>query len=91
MNEAKLKPHDQDRTPGFFPILIFTAVASIFLSMFLSAYGGIGLALLTIVVAVVALENASRSAWNWVIGMATCGFIIGCMALLMKVIVMNAR
>ncbi len=77
-------------TPTFQPILIAAGMASIVFSFAISNYWGMGIAIATIVAALVTLKNSTRTGWNWVIGLAAIGFFLGLTALIMKVIVNNA-
>ena len=72
------------------PVLICTGIVSVICSMFISNYVGMGLAICTIVAAVVSLKNESRTTWNLVIAFSVVGFFLGFSALLMKVFLTNA-
>lgn len=87
MSESKLETDPHARVPGFLPILLFTSACSVVLSMSISNYAGMALAVLSIVLAILSLKNATRKSWNWVIGLSSVGFFLGFTALIMKVIV----
>ncbi len=87
MTQAKTNPQSEERIPGFLPILFFTAGCSLLLSMFVSAYAGMGLAILTLIAAGLSLSDAKPQSRNWVCGISICGFLVGVSALVMRVMV----
>lgn len=75
------------RMPGFLPILMFSSGGSIVASLFWSNYFGMALAALTVVIAVFALRESTRPAWNWVMGLSAIGFFLGLAALVMRIVI----
>ena len=82
---------DAARLPVLLPLLVTTGALSIASSLFVSNYWGMGIAMTTLVLAACLLKGASARARAWVIGLATAGFALGLMAMLMKIVVMNTQ
>ena len=76
---------------AFLPILLMLGAASVLCSLAISQYWGMGLAVLTLVGGSVTLTKSSRSAWNWVVALASIGFCLGLTSLLMQLIVISQQ
>lgn len=87
MTPVDTTPKSDQRIPGFLPILFFTSGCSLLLSLFISGYAGMGLAILTLIFAGLTLGDAKPKSRNWVCAISICGFLVGLSALVMKVIV----
>lgn len=83
-----MQPQSLPLTTAF---LLLLGAISIVLSMFISNYWGMGVASVTVVLAVLMMGKSSRSSWNWVMTLAAIGFFLGVSAMLMKIAVMYVQ
>lgn len=90
--DLKTKPISRIEGATLVPlmILLLTGACSVVFSFAISNYVGMTLAILTFLLAFPLLKDASRTQWNWVMGLSAIGFFLGFTALIMKIVAIAA-
>ncbi len=85
--EASSSQHSQTSRNALIPVVLLMGVGSVVCSFAISNYWGMTLAIIALLISQFALRNVSRTVWFWCVTLASTGFAIGLLALLMRVFV----